>query len=162
MLRSDAAPTLLSCVAHSLIDRRTQALSAEPVDLVTFLKSRPAPSASVADPSVPAHVSDALDASADMCRVRTRGRLAYERTMLLGPRNPPSADASSTAGQGVGYFLVTPLVIDDGRTILVNRGWCSKDKIRQASMESANERDAVEVIGVMRKGEAVSRTEGRE
>lgn len=159
-----------------LIDRRTAALNAPPLDLVAYLDSHPALTSSTpAAPSAPqagstlapsssgsSNPSDVLLSDEDECRRMTAcGRFLYDRTQLLGPRTPPSGDGTSTAGQGVGYFLLTPFRLSNGRIVLVNRGWCPKDKCtpnpqsNRANWESGDKGDEeLEFVGVMRKGEA--------
>jgi cytochrome oxidase assembly protein ShyY1 len=136
----------------ALISRREKALEAEPMELQEYLKTRP--NVAVVDRSASIDAaSEVLEAANDLRRVTTRGRLLYDKTLLLGPRNPPSTDNSSTAGQGSGFYLVTPLRLHDGRLILVNRGWCSLENLASASRETRDLSEVVEVVGVVRKGE---------
>ena len=170
-------------MCSSLIDRRTAALESPPLDLAAYLDSHPALTSStpaVASAAAIPHSgstlapsssgssnpSDVLLSEEDECRRMTaRGRFLYDRTQLLGPRTPPSGDGSSTAGQGVGYFLLTPFRLSNGRIVLVNRGWCPKEKCtpspqsNRLNWESGERGDEeVEFVGVMRKGEAVRHT----
>jgi cytochrome oxidase assembly protein ShyY1 len=143
----------------SLIESRTAALRASPVDLDDYLASRRSEAANATGSG--SGGNDAASVSSvgvDECkRLRVRGRLLHERTMLLGPRTPPSSDGTSTAGQGSGYYLLTPLRLNDGRMLLVNRGWCPLAQCTRGSqghVETTPSEDEVEVIGVIRKGEA--------
>lgn len=158
----------------SLVTRRTAALESEPLDLVTYLKTHSggfatagdaaSSSASAGSSLAPSSkgTSDPADVvlSEECRRMTARGRFLHSRTMLLGPRSPPSPDGASTAGQGIGYFLITPFRLADGRLVLVNRGWCSKDKCAPGSVahfETDKDED-VEIVGVLRKGEQVRQT----
>jgi surfeit locus 1 family protein len=157
----------------SIIERRTAALNAPPVDLDTYLASHPQGAVAASTSSVPASQlassakgsTDPTDGSMvdseDECkRLKVRGKLLHDHTLLLGPRTPPSGDGSSTAGQGSGYFLITPLQLHDGRMILVNRGWCPLKECTGGSMghyEIPTDKGSdteVEVLGVIRKGES--------
>lgn len=51
-------------------------------------------------------------------RASIEGRWAVDQTIYL--------DNRSMAGR-VGFFVVTPLVLDDGRAVLVQRGWLPRD-----------------------------------
>lgn len=113
--------------------------------LESFLSSRAS-----ADSSSPSSSHSSSDA--DECRrVVVRGVLHSDRALLLGPRSPPSTDGSSTAGQGIGFYLVTPMVTREGRTLLVNQGWVPK-----AALPLPSDQTEVEVVGVIRKGEPVN------
>ncbi len=155
----------------SIIERRTAALNAPPIDLDSYLAAHPHPTGVSATPITASQLApsttgsadhtDVLVASEDECkRLRVRGRLLHDRTMLLGPRTPPSGDGTSTAGQGSGYFLITPLQLPDGRMVLVNRGWCPLKECTGGSRghyetnPDAAEEPFVDVLGVIRKGEA--------
>jgi cytochrome oxidase assembly protein ShyY1 len=155
----------------SLVTRRTAALQSEPLDLVTYLKTHSggfatageavSSSASAGSSLAPSSkgTSDPADVvlSEECRRMTARGRFLHGRTLLLGPRSPPSPDGASTAGQGIGYFLITPFRLADGRLVLVNRGWCAKDKCAPGSVAhlETDKDEEVEIVGVLRKGEQV-------
>lgn len=71
-------------------------------------------------------------------RVLLRGRWDHDHAMLLGPR----------VRDGVhGYHVVTPLVRSEGSTVLVDRGFISKDFVQNYDH---NEEGEVEVQGMLR------------
>ncbi|ASY59590.1 SURF1 family protein [Sinorhizobium sp. CCBAU 05631] len=76
-------------------------------------------------------------------RVRVRGQFLYDKETLV----------YAATELGAGYWAMTPLALDDGTTVLVNRGFVPTDK-REASsrMQSQVEVDA-EVTGLMRMDE---------
>lgn len=62
--------------------------------------------------------------------------------MLIGPRLHESKD---------GFLVVTPLERGDGEsTILVNRGWISKDKMHQKDRQEGLPQGVVTVEGLLR------------
>jgi surfeit locus 1 family protein len=67
-----------------------------------------------------------------------KGRWDHCHSMLLGPRVYEGKN---------GFQLVTPLVRTDGSTILVNRGFISKEFADPSATEDLGE---VELIGVLR------------
>ena len=55
----------------------------------------------------------------DYRRVYATGKLRHDKEMLIGPRMHDGHD---------GFMVITPLEREDGSTILINRGWISRDK----------------------------------
>ncbi|CAG8483619.1 6378_t:CDS:2 [Diversispora eburnea] len=53
-------------------------------------------------------------------RIKTSGKFRHDQEMLIGPR---------TFNNNLGYYVITPLERENGTTILVKRGWISRDKI---------------------------------
>jgi surfeit locus 1 family protein len=98
-------------------------------------------------PPVPLPAPDALDADAlEFKRVTARGRFDHYYEMRLGPRV-----VEGTAGD----FLLTPLLLEDGRRVLVNRGFVPRDvRSGDEAAEVKRPRETVEVTGVVRKSEA--------
>jgi cytochrome oxidase assembly protein ShyY1 len=171
-------------IPFSVIERRTSALKSPPVDLIQHITSRnhshnhtyAAASSLLSSSSSPSPSPDS-DSDDEFRQVRMNGKLLYDRTMLLGPRPPPSADGSSMTGQGLGYYFITPLVLEEDkqnknssnnnnnnnsiipRAVLLNRGWFSLEKGRSPYQifESEKSDDTIEVVGLIRKGEAVRR-----
>ena len=79
----------------------------------------------------------------DYRRVYATGRLRHDKEMLIGPRTQDGKD---------GFMVVTPLERDDGSTVLVNRGWISKEKKYQADRDPNSLRKSeVTVSGLLRE-----------
>ncbi len=69
-------------------------------------------------------------------------------------RHRTSADDST-----IGYYLVTPLVLTDGRAVLVNRGWIpAKDDVTRFPPVPATPRGQVTVTGRIRPDETTAST----
>ncbi len=84
------------------------------------------------------YAESALD-EAEFRRVRARGRFLTERQFLLDNR---------LLDGRVGYDVITPLVLADGRTVLVDRGWLPAGPRREPLGEVALEvSGAVAVTG---------------
>lgn len=76
----------------------------------------PLPLPAVVDP-------DAVEEGFDYRRVVARGRFRHDQEMLIGPRMRDGEQ---------GYMVITPLEREGGAsTVLVNRGWISKDMADQ-------------------------------
>ncbi|KAK5111923.1 hypothetical protein LTR62_004655 [Meristemomyces frigidus] len=85
----------------------------------------------------------------DYRRVYARGVFRHEREMLIGPRIHDGED---------GYLVVTPLDrsaefkgVEGNSTVLVNRGWVSKDKAAQSARQDGLPRGEVVVEGLLRE-----------
>lgn len=80
----------------------------------------------------------------DYRRVRAKGKFRHDLEMLIGPRLMDGKD---------GYLVITPLEREgNGSTVLVNRGWISKDKRAQPSRHpSSLPSGLVEVEGLLRE-----------
>jgi surfeit locus 1 family protein len=79
----------------------------------------------------------------DYRRVYATGKLRHDKEMLIGPRMHDGND---------GYLVVTPLEREDGSTILVSRGWISKNKKYQRDRDaSALPRGEITVSGLLRE-----------
>ncbi|KAI0034174.1 mitochondrial protein required for respiration [Vararia minispora EC-137] len=76
-------------------------------------------------------------------KVVVRGRWDHAHGMLLGPR---VMDGTR------GYHVVTPLVREDGSTILVNRGWVSEECASSGQFHSPT--GVVEIQGMLRSTQA--------
>ncbi|XP_070706805.1 surfeit locus protein 1 [Pempheris klunzingeri] len=93
-------------------------------------------------------------------RVRVRGRYDHSQELYILPRSPvdPEKEAReagrlSSSGE-TGANVVTPLHCADlGITILVNRGYVPRQKIRPETRMKGQVEDEVEVVGVVRLGE---------
>ncbi|EXJ93776.1 hypothetical protein A1O1_02169 [Capronia coronata CBS 617.96] len=79
----------------------------------------------------------------DYRRVYATGKFRHDKEMLIGPRTQDGKD---------GYMVVTPLEREGGSTILVNRGWISRDKKYQQDRDpSALPQGEVTVSGLLRE-----------
>lgn len=60
--------------------------------------------------------------------------------------------------QGIsGYHIITPFVLVDGGTILVNRGWVSESKVEQSERPDSLTKGVVKVFGMAREAEKGNR-----
>jgi surfeit locus 1 family protein len=76
-------------------------------------------------------------------KVVLKGKWDHEHTMLLGPR----------VREGIqGYHVITPLVRTDGSTVLVDRGFVSKDAIDKEAF--GRDLEEVEVLGMLRTSQS--------
>ena len=80
----------------------------------------------------------------DYRRVYATGKFCHDKEMLIGPRMHDGTD---------GYLVITPLERGQGAsTILVNRGWVSREKrFQQDREESALPKGEVTVSGLLRE-----------
>jgi surfeit locus 1 family protein len=79
----------------------------------------------------------------DYRRVYAMGILRHDREMLIGPRMHDGVD---------GYLVVTPLEREGESTILINRGWISREKqYQQDRHPSALPKGLVAVSGLLRE-----------
>lgn len=79
----------------------------------------------------------------DYRRVYATGKLRHDKEMLIGPRMHDGHD---------GFQVVTPLEREDGSTILVNRGWISREKqFHQDRDPSSLPRGELVVSGLLRE-----------
>ena len=79
----------------------------------------------------------------DYRKVAVRGRFLHDRELYL--------DGRLHKGQ-VGLDVVTPLVLDDGRTLLVNRGWAPKSARDPARRPDGQVPGEVAVEGALKRG----------
>ncbi len=73
--------------------------------------------------------------------VQVRGRFLHDREAFLGPR--------SHQGQS-GLHVLTPLRLESGATILINRGWIPNGRRDPASRAQGQLQGLVEVQGILR------------
>ncbi|ETN42034.1 uncharacterized protein HMPREF1541_03973 [Cyphellophora europaea CBS 101466] len=79
----------------------------------------------------------------DYRRVYATGKLRHDKEMLIGPRMHDGQD---------GFQVVTPLEREDGSTILVNRGWISREKqFHQDRDPSSLPTGQITVAGLLRE-----------
>ncbi len=85
-------------------------------------------------------ISDAKDSYR---RVSASGRFLHDRETLV----------QAATDEGPGYWVITPLKMDDGTTVLVNRGLVPPDRRDPATRAAGNSAGAVQVVGLMRMTE---------
>jgi surfeit locus 1 family protein len=78
----------------------------------------------------------------EYARARVRGTFRHEGEQFLWEPDPR---------QGPGYHVYTPLRLDDGQFILVNRGYVTEAKKAPAARPEARLNGEIEVIGLLRK-----------
>ncbi|GJD61926.1 SURF1 family protein [Methylobacterium frigidaeris] len=102
------------------------------------------------EPPAPLPAFDRFDPARDEFeRVRATGRFLQDKETLVHGLAP--GDTPGRALQG--YYVVTPLRLDDGRTVLVNRGFVPtelKDPARRAAGQVEGE---TTVTGMLRQSE---------
>lgn len=92
---------------------------------------------------LPPRIDPAAIKDFDYRRVVTTGFLRHDQEMLIGPRVHDGND---------GYLVVTPLQREgDASTILVNRGWISKNFKRQVDRQAGLPTGEVTVEGLLRE-----------
>ncbi|MDH3475124.1 MAG: SURF1 family protein [Rhodospirillales bacterium] len=99
-------------------------------------------SRATAEPTAfPALVGD--PAPLEFTRVRVTGRFLHDRELQL---------ANRTYRKSVGIHVVTPLVLEDGRTLLVDRGWVPMDRRDPARRPEGQVEGPVTLEAMLRRG----------
>ncbi len=90
-----------------------------------------------------AHLPDGLDQphGLEFQAVRVRGRLLHDNELYLAAR---------ALNGRVGLHVVTPLALDDGRILLVNRGWIPEGRRGPATRPEGQVRGDLELTGLVR------------
>jgi surfeit locus 1 family protein len=79
----------------------------------------------------------------------------YRRVALAGTfDNAKEALVFRGTADGVGYFVMTPLRLQDGGTVLVNRGFVPTDRKDTATRADGEPKGLVHVVGLMRGPES--------
>ncbi|RVE65992.1 hypothetical protein OJAV_G00122240 [Oryzias javanicus] len=93
-------------------------------------------------------------------RVRVRGRYDHSKELYIMPRSPvdpekEAREAGSLSSSGeTGANVITPFQCTDlGITILVNRGYVPRQKIRPETRMKGQVEDEMEVVGIVRLNE---------
>ena len=73
--------------------------------------------------------------------VRVTGRFRHDREQRFG--------VQAIAGQ-VGHHILTPLIAEDGRAVLVDRGWVPADKVTPATRRAGQVEGTTTVTGIAR------------
>lgn len=106
-------------------------------DLIAKIEARAhAPSVSLAE--IEKGNRDAIE----YARVRVRGTFRHDAEQLLWEPDPR---------QGPGYHVYTPLRLEDGRFILVNRGYVTEALRSASSRPEGQVAGKVEVVGLLRE-----------
>ena len=82
-------------------------------------------------------------ADLEYLRVAATGRFLHERALFL---------ANRIHERKVGLHMVTPFVLEDGRGLLVDRGWIPMEMKEGANLSEAGPTGRVTVTGVLRRG----------
>lgn len=88
------------------------------------------------------NVINASEVAGDSMPVKLTGFFDHAQEMLIGPRQ--------LEGQ-TGFHLVTPFCDGEGRCMLINRGWISKNYADQASRPLSLAKQPVTVSGLIRR-----------
>ncbi|KAF7512348.1 hypothetical protein GJ744_001916 [Endocarpon pusillum] len=93
---------------------------------------------------LPPRIDPSVISDFDYRRVYATGKFRHDREMLIGPRMHDGVD---------GFLVITPLERSEGEsTILVNRGWVSREKrFQQDREEGALPKGEVTVAGLLRE-----------
>ncbi|KAI0375151.1 SURF1-domain-containing protein [Pilatotrama ljubarskyi] len=78
-------------------------------------------------------------------KVVLKGRWDNSHAILLGPRVRDGT---------IGYHLVVPLIRSDGSTVLVDRGFVTKELVHAARQVQDKEQGEVEILGMLRTAQA--------
>ena len=79
-------------------------------------------------------------------KVKLRGYFEHDKEFLLSQRtNFQFSDAIVSPLNRSGYYVLTPFVLENGRRVLVNRGWVSEYRKKPESRESGQVHGTVEL-----------------
>ena len=113
---------------EALIAQIEAGISAEPVALDQGLKGEPC-------------TTGATCRFSEYTRVRVRGRFEHDRERYFYAPDP---------GLGPGVHVYTPLALEDGRRIVINRGFVPDQLRPPATREAGQLRGIVEIVGLLR------------
>ncbi len=87
--------------------------------------------------------ADLSDPDLDYFKVRLSGHFLHDRELYLGPR---SRDGRA------GFHVVTPFALEDGRVVLVDRGWVPPERKDPAARAQGQVAGPATLEGVIRRG----------
>ena len=105
-----------------LIQLRQKSLSANYIDLQGRLQT-------IVSTPIDANNNPTDTEELHYTKVSARGEFDHSNEICIGPRVPPKQEhgggmnISEVGGESSGFFVITPLILENGGTILVNRGW---------------------------------------
>jgi surfeit locus 1 family protein len=99
--------------------------------------------ARIAEPPIALPTTIADPAALEFASVRLRGRFVHDKELYLGAR---------THGGAIGFHVIAPLVLDDGRAVLVDRGWVPSTRRAPESRAAGQIAGEVTVDGQIRAG----------
>lgn len=93
--------------------------------------------------------------------VEVTGRFLHDKEMYLGPRGYIRPDGGESQGglmsqqnNSSGYLIITPFKLDNREeTILVNRGWVSRQQLKAETRQQGQVDGSVRIQGVVRMPE---------
>lgn len=92
--------------------------------------------------------------------VSVTGHFLHDKEMFLGPRGLIKPDGGDGGGglmsqkNTSGYLIITPFKLEDREeTILVNRGWVSRQHLKPDSRPKGQVQGTVNLLGVVRQPE---------
>lgn len=87
--------------------------------------------------------------------VEVRGVFDHSKEMYIGPRSSGVSVEKEAYGDvsQAGYLVVTPLMMEDGNCVLVNRGMLSSDFLRGSDYSKRENPEWVTVRGILVSGE---------
>ncbi|HYB10871.1 MAG TPA: SURF1 family protein [Alphaproteobacteria bacterium] len=93
---------------------------------------------------IPLPAENALPDSYDFSKTQVRGEFRNDKEMYLAARS---------LNGNVGYHVVTPLRLDDGSTILVDRGWIPIERKDPSTRSTGEIAGTVTLEGLLRRGQ---------
>ena len=105
-------------------------------DLITSFESR------ISAPEIPVPASDSGLDDIEFSRLQLVGRFIHDKEVFMTGR---------TYEGNAGFHVVTPFELDDGRLILINRGWVSEDYRDPLKRSFSNFEGTVKVSGILRR-----------
>lgn len=90
--------------------------------------------------------------------VAVTGHFLHDKEMFLGPRGLIKPDGEESKGGLIsqqntssGYLIITPFKLDNREeTILINRGWVSRQQLKAETRQEGQVKGTVSVLGVIR------------